>query len=73
VTVTNTSNASWMTVWPDGAPRPGTSDLNWAAGQTVPNLVVVQIGNAGPNAGAVDFFNAFGQTDLIVDLVGWYG
>jgi Fibronectin type III domain len=73
VTVTNTSNASWMTAWPDGAPRPATSDLNWTAGQTVPNLVVVQIGPAGPDAGAVDFYNAFGQADLIVDLVGWYG
>jgi hypothetical protein len=23
--------------------------------------------------GAVDFYNAFGSTDVIIDIVGWYG
>jgi hypothetical protein len=68
VTVTNASAASWLTVYPDGSPRPNTSDLNYTAGQTVANLVVVQVGSAG----AIDLFNASGRIDAIVDLVGWY-
>jgi hypothetical protein len=45
------------------------SDLNYVAGQTVPNLVVVKVGTSG----AVDIFNGVGSTDLVVDVVGWYG
>ena len=39
------------------------------AGQTVPNLVVVQLSASGQ----IDIFNAFGSTNVIVDVVGWYG
>jgi hypothetical protein len=69
VTATNATAASYVTLWPDGPPQPSVSDLNFAAGQTVPNLVVVKLGN---NA-TVDISNAAGQTDLIIDLVGFYG
>jgi hypothetical protein len=69
VTVTNPTAPSFLTVWPDGATLPLASDLNYVAGLTVPNLVVVKVGTAG----AVDFYNGAGSTDLIVDIVGWYG
>jgi Fibronectin type III domain len=69
VTVTGPTASSFMTVWPDGATRPLASDLNYVARKTVPNLVVVKEGSSG----AVDFYNASGSTDLIVDVVGWYG
>jgi Fibronectin type III domain/IPT/TIG domain len=69
VTVTNPTAPSFLAVWPDGAPMPLASDLNYVAGLTVPNLVVVEVGTGG----AVDFYNAFGTTDVIVDVVGWYG
>jgi hypothetical protein len=69
VTATNPTAASYLTVWPDGAPMPIASDLNYVAGQTVPNLVVVKLGAGG----AIDLYNALGTTDLIVDVVGWYG
>ena len=69
VTVTNPTNASWLTVWPDGTPRPSTSDLNYGAGKTVSNLVVVMYGGS-PNM--LDIYNAFGHIDLIVDFLGWY-
>jgi hypothetical protein len=67
VTVTNTTQASFLTVWPDGTPRPTASDLNWVAGQPVPNLVVVDCGD-----GAVRIFNATGSVDVVVDVSGWY-
>jgi hypothetical protein len=69
VTVTNATSGSYLTVWPGGATQPNASDLNYKAGLTVPNLVIVKIGTSGQ----VDFFNAAGSTDVIVDVVGWYG
>jgi beta-glucanase (GH16 family) len=69
VTVTNPSAASFMTVWPDGTPRPLASDLNYVARQTVANLVIVKLGTNG----SIDIFNAVGTTDVVVDVVGWYG
>ncbi len=69
VTVTNPTAASHLTVFPDGAARPTTSDLNFMAGQTVPNLVVVRVGSNGK----IDIFNLAGTTDVIADVVGWYG
>jgi hypothetical protein len=68
VTVTNPTAASYLTLWPDGASRPLASDLNFVSGLTVANLVIVQLGGGGK----VDIYNAFGSTDVVVDLVGWY-
>jgi hypothetical protein len=68
VTVTNTTAASYLTVWPDGSPQPLASDLNFVGGLTVANLVIVQLGGGSK----VDIYNAFGSTDVVVDLVGWY-
>ena len=61
--------ASDLAVWPHGGSRPVASDLNFAAGQTVPNLVIVKLSSAGK----IDIGNDFGSTDVIVDVVGWYG
>jgi len=69
VTVTDTTAASFLTVWPDGTGQPLASDLNWVTGQTVPNLVVVKLGSTGK----VDVFNHAGSTDVVIDVVGWYG
>jgi autotransporter family porin len=68
VTVTNTSAASYLTVWPAGAAQPLASDLNWTASVTVPNLVVVALGPSG----SVDVYNFAGSTDLVIDVVGYY-
>jgi len=67
VTVTNTTAASHLTVFPTGIPPPTASSLNWAAAQTVPNLVEVPLGAGGQ----VSFFNAYGSADLILDLQGY--
>jgi hypothetical protein len=69
VTVANPTAASDLVIWPDGSTKPTASDLNFAAGQTVPNLVVVKLSASG----VIDIFNAFGSTNVIVDVVGWYG
>jgi chitodextrinase len=69
VTVTNPTSASFLTVWPSGTSMPLSSDLNFVGRQTVPNLVVVQVGTDGK----IDVFNSVGSTDVVVDIVGWFG
>jgi len=72
VTVTDASAASDLVVWPDGSGKPGTSDINFVAGQTQPNLVVVALNQTGTGAGEVSFYNVAGSTDVVVDVEGWY-
>ena len=67
-TVTNSNSPSFLTVFPDGTALPNASDLNWAGGETVPNLVVAKLGADG----AVDAYNASGSTDVIMDVEGYY-
>lgn len=50
-------------------PVPNASNVNWVAGQTVPNLVQVGTGSSG----IVDFWNrSGGNADLVVDQFGYY-
>jgi len=69
VTVTEPAGGSFLTAWPGGTSRPLASNLNWAPGQTVPNLVVVQVGPRG----TVDLYTDSGSAHLIADVAGWYG
>ncbi len=68
VTVTGTSEASFLSAYPSAASLPNASDLNWAPGETVPNMVVVKLADDG----SVRVYNSEGCTDVIFDLVGWY-
>jgi IPT/TIG domain len=68
VTVADTTGSSFLTVWPDGTTRPNASDLNWPAGDVVPNLVVVKIAGDGD----VDAYNLNGLADVVVDVEGYY-
>jgi hypothetical protein len=68
VTVTGPTASSYLTVWPDGDQRPLASDLNFTASQTVPNMVVVRVGADG----RINLYNAFGSTDVVIDVMGWY-
>ncbi len=67
-TVADTTNASFLTVWPDATTRPDASDVNWTANQVVPNLVVAKLGSDG----AVDLYNLLGSADAIMDVQGYY-
>jgi hypothetical protein len=69
VTVTGPTASSYLTTWPDGDQRPLASDLNFTAGQTVPNMVVVKVGADGQ----IDVYNAAGSVDVVIDVTGWYG
>ncbi|WP_327132398.1 hypothetical protein OG311_16345 [Streptomyces sp. NBC_01343] len=67
VTVTNPTQDSHLIVYPHGVERPGVSNLNYRAGQTVSNLVVVPVVD-----GQVTFFNNAGAVDVIADLNGYF-
>jgi hypothetical protein len=47
-------------------PPPLASNLNFVPGQTVPNLVMVKVGDGGK----VGFYNSAGCTHLVIDLFG---
>jgi hypothetical protein len=68
ITATNPSAASYVTVWPTDQARPLASNLNFIAGQTVPNLVISKLSANGK----ISLFNAFGTTDLIADVTAWF-
>ena len=68
VTVTDTTTASFLTVYPTGEATPLISSLNWTAGETRANLVVVPVGSGG----SVTFYNDSGCTDVVVDLQGYF-
>ncbi|MEU5786311.1 hypothetical protein ABZ754_01100 [Micromonospora purpureochromogenes] len=68
-TVTKPTASGVLKVFPYGTPVPTASNLNFIAGQTIPNLVMAQVVN-----GRVTIHNASpGSTHVVVDLSGWYG
>ena len=68
VTAVMSSAPSFLTVWPADVARPNTSSLNTVGNDVVPNLVISKL-SAG---GAVNIFNFAGQTDCVVDVVGYF-
>ncbi|MDQ6713499.1 MAG: glycosyl hydrolase family 18 protein [Candidatus Dormibacteraeota bacterium] len=68
VTATNPTSVGYLTVYPAGTQLPGASNLNFKAGQTVPNRAIAMLGTGG----AVSIFNGSGNTDVVVDVGGWF-
>jgi hypothetical protein len=76
VTATNTTQWSFLTIWPNSLTvEPNISDLNWVSSNTtianMDNIVLGQ-GTASPPNGYANITNAFGSTDVIVDVFGYY-
>ena len=68
VTATNTTAWSYLTLWPSGT-EPNTSNLNWtSSNQTIANRIIVQLSVTG----TINISNAFGSTDVIVDISGYF-
>ncbi|MER5637864.1 PKD domain-containing protein [Kitasatospora sp. NPDC002227] len=68
VTSTGSTNGGYLTVWADGATKPGTSSVNFGVGQTVPNHVTTPLGANG----SFDVYNFAGRTHVIADLFGYF-
>jgi uncharacterized protein YkwD len=65
-TVTGPDNVGFITLFPTGTALPLASDVNYAAGDTQPNLVVVQLGTGGK----VRLYTSAGS-HVIFDVAGW--
>jgi alpha-tubulin suppressor-like RCC1 family protein len=69
VTVAAPTSSGYVTVYRDGTTRPTASNLNYLAGQVVPNLVIAQVGAGGK----VDLYNGSpGTTQLVADVAGYF-
>lgn len=60
--------ATYLTLWPDGTPRPTVSMINVEAGQTISNTAVVAPGADGKIA----IYNGGASTDAVVDVEGYF-
>ena len=68
ITVTNPTAEGYVAVWPEGAPPPGTSNVNFGPGATVATTALVGLGGSG----GISILNAGGTADVIVDVMGWF-
>lgn len=72
VTVTTThatAGTSYVSAFPTGAPDgPSTSVVNAYRGSDIANLAIVRLGPDGD----IDVYNDRGETQVIVDVVGWF-
>ncbi|MFG2693139.1 cell envelope integrity protein TolA [Kitasatospora sp. NPDC048407] len=67
VTATDPTATGYLTAYPHGTDRPGTSSLNYVAGQTVSHQVLVPVVD-----GRVVFYNSTGNVNVTADLTGWF-
>ena len=68
LTVVDTRGNGLVTAYPDGTAKPGTSNINFGAGQLRSNFAIVPVGADGE----IDFADSGAATDLIVDVVGYF-
>jgi len=68
VTVVSPQSAGYITVWPFGIDKTNTSNLNFHAGQNIPNTVIVPVGTGGK---IQLFVGSPGATDVIIDVNGY--
>ena len=59
-----------LTAWPRGIVRTDTSNLNFQAGQTIPDMVIVPVGSFD-SAGKISIYNGSpGPVHVVVDVAG---
>lgn len=72
LTATNTTSTGWVTVYPVFDEQPLASNLNWRAGQTIANQVVVRVPEDELASGHVVLYNKAGSVDFVADVVGYF-
>jgi subtilisin family serine protease len=68
VTVVSPTASNFLTVYPTGTSKPDASNINFVAGQTIPNMAIVKVGVGGK----ITIYNEQGSTDVVIDVVGWF-
>lgn len=69
VTAVGTSAPGWLRVWDCAAAEPDTSSVNYLAGATEPNAVIVPFGSGSSGEVCV---KSLVETNVIVDIAGWF-
>jgi hypothetical protein len=71
VNVTEAANTAggFLTVFPQGNTAPIVSNLNFVSGQIIANRVIVPV---NPANGQFSIFNHAGNTDVVVDVDGYF-
>ena len=73
--VTPTANGYLAACPGDLCEIPTTSNVNFTAGQTIPNAVVVGLStglSCDIARGWIGIYNPFGNTHVIIDVAGWF-
>ena len=69
LTAVSPTASGYLTLFPSGQTRPGTSNLNFPAGHTVANLALT----GASTDGKVNVYNGSGgQTQILADLFGYF-
>ncbi|MDH6137681.1 hypothetical protein P3T37_007114, partial [Kitasatospora sp. MAA4] len=68
LTATNADQTGHLTVFPEGASQPTTSNLNYTAGTNIANLVTVPLGSQS----GVEVTTNTGSVDAVADVYGYY-
>ncbi len=69
VTAVTPSGSGYLTVFPTGGAVPNASNLNFTAGQVVPNLVVAKVGAGGKVSIRA---TSPGSTHVVADVAGYF-
>ena len=67
VTASTPTAGGFITVWPCGQPQPNASNLNYAPGDTIPNLVITKLGTGGKVC-----ILSLATTDILADVSGYF-
>lgn len=67
VTVANPKGAGFLTLFPAGATQPTASSINYTAGESIANGVIVKLSTSGQ----MDIFAGVSTTDVIFDATGF--
>lgn len=69
LTVAEAKSFGFVTAYPTGVNRPDASNINFAAGQIIPNSVTIPV---GPDGKVMLYNRSNGATHLIADVSGYY-
>jgi hypothetical protein len=72
VTVVDPTGEGFLTVWPAGGATPDVSNLNFTAGEIVPNMAILGVGDDGSIDVEVTLpWSPSGTAHVLVDVLGW--
>ena len=71
VSVVNPAASGFLTIFPQDAAQPTTANVNYTAGQTTGNRVIVPLSSNGTPPGQISIYSK-AAADVVVDVSGYY-